>query len=57
MALAAQDKQLDMLAENTQAMQQRAEALAQERDGLLRDNAGMAARLALLMDSQEKRAV
>ncbi len=54
-ALAAQDRQLDMLAEHTQASQQKIESLAQERDGLLRDNAGMAARLALLMDSKEKR--
>ncbi|MGK5064939.1 DNA-binding protein [Janthinobacterium sp. LB3P112] len=54
-ALAAQDRQLDMLAENTQASQQKAASLALERDGLLRENAGMAARLALLMDSKEKR--
>ena len=46
-ALAAQDRQLDMLAEHGQLSQQKMDALAQERDGLLRDNAGMAARLAL----------
>jgi chromosome segregation ATPase len=46
-ALAAQDRQLDMLAENSQAARQRAEALTLERDTLLRDNAGMAAHLAL----------
>ncbi|MDN2671893.1 DNA-binding protein [Janthinobacterium sp. SUN026] len=56
-ALAAQDRQLDMLAENGQLSQQKMEALAQERDGLLRDNAGMAARLGLLMDSKRKRDV
>ena len=56
-ALAAQDRQLDMLAEHGQIAQQKMDALAQERDGLLRDHAGMAARLALLMDSQEKRDV
>ncbi|MGK5055466.1 DNA-binding protein [Janthinobacterium sp. LB2P49] len=56
-ALAAQDRQLDMLTENAQAAKQKTETLAQERDGLLRDNAGMAARLALLMDSKEKRDV
>ena len=56
-ALAAQDRQLDMLAEHGQIAQQKMDALAQERDGLLRDHAGMAARLALLMDGQEKRDV
>ena len=56
-ALAAQDRQLDMQAEHGQIVQQKMDALGQERDGLLRDHAGMAARLALLMDSQEKRDV
>ncbi|WP_257620418.1 DNA-binding protein [Janthinobacterium sp. NKUCC08_JDC] len=56
-ALATQDRQLDMLAENAQASQLKAESLAQERDGLLRENAGMAARLALFSDSKEKRDV
>ena len=54
-ALAAQDRQLDMLGENMQAAQQKADSLAQERDGLLRDNAGMAARLALLAEARGKR--
>lgn len=53
-ALAAQDLQLDTLAENGQASQQKLDALAQERDALLRDNAGMAARLALQGDTRKK---
>ena len=54
-ALAAQDRQLDMLGENMQASRQKADSLALERDGLLRENAGMAARLALLIESKEQR--
>lgn len=54
-ALAAQDRQLDMLGENMQASRQKADSLALERDGLLRENAGMAARLALLIESREQR--
>ena len=56
-ALAAQDRQLDMLAENAQAAQQRVEVLALERDGLLRDHAGMATRLGLLIDRKAQRDV
>ena len=56
-ALAAQDRQLDMLAENAQAAQQRVEVLALERDGLLRDYAGMATRLGLLIDRKAQRDV
>ncbi|MGK5080747.1 DNA-binding protein [Janthinobacterium sp. HLX7-2] len=54
-ALAAQDRQLDMLAENTKTSQHSAQTLAQERDALLRDNAGMAARLALLAETRAQR--
>ena len=54
-ALAAQDRQLDRLGENMQASRQKADSLALERDGLLRENAGMAARLALLIESKEQR--
>lgn len=52
-ALAAQDRQLDMLADSAQASQQRSAALATERDDLLREHAGMAARLAVLMETRE----
>lgn len=56
-ALSAQERQLDMLADNAQVAQQKATGLAQERDGLLRDNAGMAAHLALLLDNKQQRTV
>ncbi|MCL6483363.1 MAG: hypothetical protein I4O49_04150 [Janthinobacterium lividum] len=56
-ALSAQERQLDMLADNAQVAQQKAASLAQERDGLLRDNAGMAAHLALLLDNKQQRTV
>ena len=47
-ALATQDRQLSMLADKTQASLERTQQLEQERDGLVREHAGMAARLALL---------
>ena len=47
-ALATQDRQLSMLADKTQASLGRTQQLEQERDGLVREHAGMAARLALL---------
>ncbi|WP_232251270.1 DNA-binding protein [Janthinobacterium sp. 1_2014MBL_MicDiv] len=55
-ALSAQDRQLEMLAQNAQASQQKAEALALERDSLLREHAGMAAQLAQIsLHAREKR--
>ena len=51
-ALATQDRQLAMLADKTEAGLQRTRQLKQERDTLLREHAGMAARLALQEERQ-----
>lgn len=51
-ALATQDRQLAMLADKTEAGLQRTRQLEQERDTLLREHAGMAARLALQEERQ-----
>lgn len=54
-ALATQDRQLAMLADKTEAGLQRTRQLEQERDTLLREHAGMAARLALREERQAPR--
>ena len=54
-ALAAQDRQLDLQAASAQASQLKVDTLATERDALLREHAGMAARLALLAEAKGKR--